>query len=226
MKFLDLPSLESLQLNEDLGDSTLVSKIEAYSCKRVGSDKKLSRSLEQQYCNKDLSQSPSERELSTSPFGSLTEVSSRKTLSYLLATLNASYVDYDFTRVRPEQFSKESVNSVVSKIDSTLSAALNSDYLHLRDKMWGCFDQEIELRNCDVYSYMPDHLDDPFTEEGIVWSFNYFFYNRTLKRILYFSCKCMSKSAQEYDPYDSDVDTDERIGWGDYEEEVANNMEY
>eukprot|EP01112_Ceratiomyxa_fruticulosa_P007209 TRINITY_DN1859_c0_g1_i4.p1 TRINITY_DN1859_c0_g1~~TRINITY_DN1859_c0_g1_i4.p1 ORF type:complete len:143 (+),score=18.50 TRINITY_DN1859_c0_g1_i4:431-859(+) len=140
MKFLDIPTLESisLQLNEDLGDSTLVSRIEAYSCKRVGSDKKLSRSLEQQYCkDKDLahSQSPSES-LSTSPFGPLTEVSGRKTLSYLLSTLNASFHDYDFTRARPEQFSKESVNSVVSKIDSTLSAALNSDYLHMRDKVF------------------------------------------------------------------------------------------
>lgn len=35
-------------------------------------------------------------------------------------------------------------------------------------------------------SYKSDHESDPFGEKGSIWSFNYFFYNRKLKRILYF----------------------------------------
>jgi hypothetical protein len=38
---------------------------------------------------------------------------------------------------------------------------------------------------------------DPFGEKGSVWSFNYFFYNRKAKRILYFSCRGLSKTAVE-----------------------------
>ena len=31
---------------------------------------------------------------------------------------------------------------------------------------------------------------DPFGEKGSVWAFNYFFYNKKAKRILYFRCVC------------------------------------
>ena len=40
----------------------------------------------------------------------------------------------------------------------------------------------------NVYSYNPDLESDPFGEEGSLWSFNYFFYNKKLKRILFLSC--------------------------------------
>ena len=34
-------------------------------------------------------------------------------------------------------------------------------------------------------------------EKGSVWSFNYFFYNKKLKKILYFSCRGRSKTAAD-----------------------------
>ena len=37
-------------------------------------------------------------------------------------------------------------------------------------------------------SYNPDFESDPFGEEGSLWSFNYFFYNKKMKRILFLSC--------------------------------------
>ena len=40
---------------------------------------------------------------------------------------------------------------------------------------------------------------DPFCDECNLWSFNYFFYNRKLKRILYFSCRAVSKTANDGD---------------------------
>lgn len=46
-------------------------------------------------------------------------------------------------------------------------------------------------------SYKSDMESDPFGEKGSVWSFNYFFYNRKAKRILYFSCRGLSKTAVE-----------------------------
>ncbi len=34
-------------------------------------------------------------------------------------------------------------------------------------------------------------------EQASVWSFNYFFYNKKMKRILYFSCRAISKQAAD-----------------------------
>lgn len=38
-------------------------------------------------------------------------------------------------------------------------------------------------------SYNPDLDSDPFGEDGSLWSFNYFFHNKRLKRIVFFSCR-------------------------------------
>lgn len=40
-----------------------------------------------------------------------------------------------------------------------------------------------------VCSYNPDLDSDPFGEEGSLWSFNYLFYNKKLKRIVFFTCR-------------------------------------
>lgn len=41
------------------------------------------------------------------------------------------------------------------------------------------------------YSYNPDLNSDPFGEDGCLWSFNYFFYNKKLKRIVFLSCRAV-----------------------------------
>jgi Maf1 regulator len=71
-------------------------------------------------------------------------------------------------------------------------------------------------------SYQSDLEDDPFREKGSVWTFNYFFYNKKQKRILYFSCRGLTKSAVELSvttdyKYNTDGDADEEDG-------VANSM--
>jgi hypothetical protein len=47
--------------------------------------------------------------------------------------------------------------------------------------------QVVELKSCEIYSYVPDMEEDPFSD-GALWSFNYFFFNKELKRIIYFTC--------------------------------------
>jgi hypothetical protein len=55
--------------------------------------------------------------------------------------------------------------------------------------------QACELQNCDVYSYRTDQGEpDPFDDQNSIWSFNYFFYNRKLKRIVYFSCRSLRRT--------------------------------
>lgn len=46
-----------------------------------------------------------------------------------------------------------------------------------------------------VLSYNPDLDSDPFGEEGSLWSFNYFFYNKKLKRIVFFTFRSVRSAA-------------------------------
>jgi Maf1 regulator len=55
--------------------------------------------------------------------------------------------------------------------------------------------QACELQSCDVYSYRTDGPEaDPFNDQNSIWAFNYFFYNRKLKRIVYFSCRSLRRT--------------------------------
>uniref|UniRef100_A0A453DVF5 Repressor of RNA polymerase III transcription n=2 Tax=Aegilops tauschii subsp. strangulata TaxID=200361 RepID=A0A453DVF5_AEGTS len=65
----------------------------------------------------------------------------------------------------------------------------------LLDSMTKAIDEVIKIRECDIYSYNPDSDGDPFLEKGAIWSVNFFFYNRKLKRVVSFRCCCTSKFA-------------------------------
>ncbi len=61
--------------------------------------------------------------------------------------------------------------------------------------------------NCYVFccnSYCPDGTSDPFSESGIIWSFNFFFYNRKLRRILFLTCRADCKTSTNNDDDDED----------------------
>lgn len=149
-----------------------------------------------------------------SPFGPLSQVTARRTFAYLIATLNASHPDYDFSHVlRPRDFRKErSLRAVMHNIDSTLqslrprqTAAMNflspptlshSAPTGLASEvwnpnMWRMIEKEMGLRQCERYSYAPDN--DPFDgEEGSIWSMHYFFYNKERKRVCYLYMRAFS----------------------------------
>jgi len=200
MKYLDISSFLGINslLNVDMGDNLVNGSVEAYSCKTVGSDRKLYKEIEHQI---SMSKSPKVMEienapLSVSPFGPLTESASKKTFMYLIATLNASYFDYDFSQATPDQFRKEpNRHMITNSINTTLAGVVPNYNSELKDKLWSTIDMEVELQKADIYSYIPDLANDPFTEDGVLWSFNYFFYNRALKRIVFFKCRSINKSA-------------------------------
>jgi hypothetical protein len=222
MKFLDQQSLARLNgflSHVDVGDYVVHGDLEAYSCKLAGLDKKLSRSLEA-----DVAEGSSPADMGKSPMGPLSEASSRKTLIYLILTLNHTYPDYDFSLLRAHHFRKEAgVKAIEETVSSTLLEVSriwdNTPGYGERpfgDTLWSALDEAIGLSDCDVYSYKSDGEDDPFGEAGNIWSFNYFLYNRKQKRVLYFSCRGVSKTAasdesSEYN-YKSEDDSDMRYG--------------
>ncbi|WPH02536.1 putative alpha-glucuronidase [Acrodontium crateriforme] len=150
---------------------------------------------------------PPEIDLSrSSPFGPLSQITARRTFAYLIATLNASHPDYDFSHLlRPTDFRKErSLRAVMQNVDSTLQnlrpkpfpsylAPPLSDSAPISNgagneiwspRMWTLIDKEMGLRQCERYVYSPE--DDPFDgEEGAIWSMHYFFFNKERKRVCY-----------------------------------------
>ncbi|EGC38161.1 hypothetical protein DICPUDRAFT_93893 [Dictyostelium purpureum] len=206
MKYID--SLNLIGLNSylnmiDVGDAFLMGDLEEYSCKIAGSDKKIYKSLDKEL--EELSSTPQQSSLATSaspssssmlsvsPFGPLSSSTSRKTMIYLIQTLNASFPDYDFSDSKPEQFRKEpSLNLVINSINATLSGYIKDYFAEFEAKLWSTLETEISLQKCDIYSYIPEN-GDPFTEAGVLYSFNYFFYNRSLKKIVFFKCRYISK---------------------------------
>ena len=138
MKFLPLRDFDDVTsaLNFDTPDCHVIGGCDLYTTKAAGSDKKLYRnienSLESQYesllrlsesVSPPQSSGPSPLNLARpSPFGPLSQISSRRTFAYLIATLNASHPDYDFSHIlRPADFRKErSLKTVINTIDSTL----------------------------------------------------------------------------------------------------------
>jgi len=145
----------------------------------------------------------------------LCDVISRKTLFYLISTLNMAFPDYDFSDTRGSNFSKEpSLQFVMNNVDNLLSVTATERYAKVHAGLWSTLNEEICLPECDIYSYDPDLMSDPFGEAGSLWSFNYFFYNRKLKRIVFFTCRGVSPFSQVTDEYGStftDYDDDEEM---------------
>ncbi|MBW0510607.1 hypothetical protein O181_050322 [Austropuccinia psidii MF-1] len=120
MKFLEIPQLSLLasSLSNSSNSIRLITRIEAYSCKSISSERKLIKSLDENFTsnliNSSNSFNPSSINQSTSSnfhqnhlnsiFGRLDQKDSRKTFWLLISTLNCAYPDYNFTRVKLEDF--------------------------------------------------------------------------------------------------------------------------
>ena len=145
MKLLENGDLEAIScaLSVENGDCQVIGRIESYSCKMAGDDKRLFKTLYTTGAspNELTMLSPPQTFLSASPSGygnfsadesesPLNYVCSRKTLYYLISTLNASFrPDYDFSNAKSEEFSKEpSVAYVTNFINTSLGAVLGDKY--------------------------------------------------------------------------------------------------
>ncbi|XP_043946239.1 repressor of RNA polymerase III transcription MAF1 homolog [Protopterus annectens] len=235
MKLLENSYFEAInsQLTIETGDCQIIGRIESYSCKMAGDDKQMFKvfCLEgEPHVLQALSPpqttgiSPSKLSRSQSgdeSEGLLSDKCSRKTLFYLIATLNASFrPDYDFSRAKSHEFSKEpSLNWVMNAVNSSLFSAAGEEFNELKPKLWQAIDAEICLSECDIYSYNPDLDSDPYGEEGNLWSFNYFFYNTRLKRIVFFTCRSVSLFMA---PRETDLENEFEIELEQDEEEEEN----
>lgn len=120
---------------------------------------------------------------------------------------------------------------VVSTINSVLAPVIPGfDQFH--PQLWATIDQEIQIADSAVYTLITEPESDPFAEDGNVWSFNYFFCNKKVKRILLFTCRAQTKGAamlsQSSRAYDNGMELDEMSegsNTADYYSAVYDEME-
>ncbi|KAL4712838.1 hypothetical protein ACJJTC_011908 [Scirpophaga incertulas] len=218
MKLLESGRLEALSRALSIlnGDSAVQGRVESYSCKLAGTEKsfykKFTAAGETSHDLQALSPPESvaySRSLSGDE-GVLCDTISRKTLFYLIATLNAAFPDYDFSMAKSSEFSAEpSLTWVQGAVDAALSAVGGIRWRQLRPALWAAIEEEVVLPECRIYSYNPDLASDPFGEPGCLWTYNYFFYNQKLKRIVFFTCRAMSPVCAVDSGVDFAMDEDE-----------------
>ena len=196
-----------------------------YITKAASRDKKLYKdienTLENQHSNLvrySKSLSPPHRELlnlhisNSSPFGPLSKNSSRRAFAYMIATMNASHPDYDFSdSTKPTDFRQElNLSAVTQAIDATMYKLRPRTKSQLlapprntvgpstpsgtpvwSPRCWKAMDKEMILKDCEIYEYAPE--EDPFDgDDSAIWSHHYFFFNRARKRVLYLYVRGLS----------------------------------
>jgi hypothetical protein len=79
------------------------------------------------------------------------DIISKKTLFYLISTLNASFQpDYDFSNTLSSEFSKEpSIEFVIKNVENFLATV--DVYSKLKQQIWDSIDKEINLNECEFY---------------------------------------------------------------------------
>ncbi|XP_054370893.1 repressor of RNA polymerase III transcription MAF1 homolog isoform X3 [Molothrus ater] len=137
MKLLENSSFEAInsQLTVETGDAHIIGRIESYSCKLAGIDKQLFKQFCQEGQPHALEALSPPQSSGLSPGrqgeGPLSDTCSRKTLFYLIATLNEAFrPDYDFSAAKSHEFSREpSLNWVINAVNCSLFSAVREDFI-------------------------------------------------------------------------------------------------
>ena len=179
MEILALDWLHMLAINTSL--YTWSCRVESYSCKMAGNDKRLYKlitndgtelqalSPPQTYIGSPVSGTPTigpnampvvfVRSASTCSGAyqldrpQFCNTINKKILFHLISTLNTAFhPDYDFTDARSDEFSLEpSLNWTMSSVKSNLSAALGDSYSSFEHQLWSAIEEEIQLKECEIY---------------------------------------------------------------------------
>jgi len=115
---------------------------------------------------------------------------------------NESFHDHDFGTTKPHEFKAQSQSECMMAVNKCLAFQKDQDAQFL-NKLWGHVNEAVDMRHCEIFSYEPDLNDDPFSD-GMVWQFNFFIFNKSKGRIVYFSC--IAKKADMDESFDERTD--------------------
>lgn len=116
-----------------------------------------------------------------SPFGPLNQSSSMKLFGYLIAILNATYPDHDFSTVQPTHFKTLSSSDVVLKVNNFLISVGKNNGL---DWIWQTINTHIDIEECLCFQFTPE---ESFLSDfpGLLWTNMYFMFNKKKKRVAF-----------------------------------------
>jgi len=169
----------------------LYGRLESYSLKLAGEDKRNYQTLNTQIMN-EIASSPKPVAAGSFPeetvFGDLSQPPARRTLIDIIAALGTSYGDYDFGQFREDQFRREPQDVMYSTVATTLTAALPDFDAVFGRRLWATIEEEIEPVDCEVYVFLPGSEDNPLVEgRDAAWCLNYLLYNKKRRRMLVFA---------------------------------------
>lgn len=121
----------------------------------------------------------------SSSLGDLNEPTTRKLLLDLINTLSDNFPDYYFGNTKLNQFVIQNFETVVRSVNSYL-AELTISNPSILSKIWNSIDQVVDLRKSEIFLYIPDMSDEMVHSK--IWSFHYFFFNKSSQRLSYFTC--------------------------------------
>jgi hypothetical protein len=154
MKLIDVPSLTDINVMFNTiacNGVALQLRVELYSCKATAATRSLARSFDD--------------EIQLRPSSSLDEDTAlalnRKTLLYLLDTLNEALPDYDFSHTKVDQFNLlPSAAHVQAQINAHLASCVPNYTAAYADQLWLTITTELDtLDDVEIYTYVGD---DPF----------------------------------------------------------------
>mmetsp|Transcript_25795 Transcript_25795/g.53771 ORF Transcript_25795/g.53771 Transcript_25795/m.53771 type:complete len:350 (+) Transcript_25795:280-1329(+) len=91
--------------------------------------------------------------------GDFNEQGTRRLMTDLVLTLNASFPDYDFGSIKPTDFVKLPAKKAARRINESLSewavSSASTTSSNNLNHMWKDVDEAIALNECDVYKFIP-----------------------------------------------------------------------
>lgn len=217
MKFLECANLSYMSAlinGVDVGDCIFYANMEAYSCKSVKTDRKLSHLIERRMAEENEferlcspptlpSESPPDCTSISLGYGSsLDSTPSSKTSSQLhvyttlVLCLNHAYnYEFDFSTIPREYFRQEDSLSSLKNTINTLLERVGTANANFFEDFWQTVGDVVTLSDCDFYTYTPEEGEDPVEEleKGTLWSKHFFFFCKKQRRILLFRCWAKSK---------------------------------
>ena len=108
-----------------------------------------------------------------------------RALIFLIAILNSSFPDYDFSFIEAREFRHETNVYTCMNTINTLLLSLVPGYISMKDALWRCLDEQIHFKDAEIYEFIPTLDSDPFRDMGATLHLCYFFYNPKNQRVLF-----------------------------------------
>ncbi|CAG9479932.1 repressor of RNA polymerase III transcription MAF1, putative [Plasmodium vivax] len=121
-------------------------------------------------------------------------------LTNVINILNYVFPDYEFKFLSKSNLKQmKNMNTVIDNINYNLFYVIENIYRGFNKRVWKILKELIDFKHCDVYTYLNDTDNDPYVDKESISSFNYFFFAKKNKRILFISCITKPKYKHQND---------------------------